>query len=206
MRPAIGYYSVMLKKALRLFFIYAVLMAVNLIVAREIIQKNQKLAFYRAIMTDLTEIGNSLAYDDTSPADKEEILKVYATNDIRVANLKYFFRKYNSVLYDHADTFVKWADEYQFDYRLLPAIAMQESNLCKYIYEGSHNCWGWGIYGNKVTRFDSYDEAIETISRGIKLYYIDKGLTTPEAIMSKYTPPSTGSWAHGVNTFLKVIE
>jgi hypothetical protein len=83
---------------------------------------------------------------------------------------------------------------------------MQESNLCKYIYEDSHNCWGWGIYGNRVTRFDSYDEAIDTISRGMKKYYIDKGLTTPEEIMRKYTPPSDGSWAYGVNTFLKVIE
>ncbi|PIX69017.1 hypothetical protein COZ40_00235 [Candidatus Roizmanbacteria bacterium CG_4_10_14_3_um_filter_39_13] len=98
------------------------------------------------------------------------------------------------------------ADQYTLDYRLIPAIAMQESGLCKHIYEGSHNCWGWGIYGNKVTRFDSYEEAIETISRGIKKNYIDKGLTTPEAIMRKYTPPSDGSWAFGVNTFLKMIE
>lgn len=196
----------MLKKAFNLFVLYIFLMACNLFIAKAIIKKNTKIAFYRAIMNDLTEIGNSLAYDDTSPEDKEEILKQYATNDIRVANLKYFFRKYNSPLYDNAQTFVTWADTYQFDYRLLPAIAMQESNLCKYIYEGSHNCWGWGIYGGKVTRFDSYDQAIETISRGIKKYYIDKGLTTPEQIMSKYTPPSTGSWAHGVNTFLKIID
>jgi len=83
---------------------------------------------------------------------------------------------------------------------------MQESNLCKHIYPGSYNCWGWGIYGNKVTRFSSYEEAIETISRGLKKNYIDKGYTTPEEIMRKYTPPSDGSWAFGVNTFLKVIE
>lgn len=196
----------MLKKALNLVLLYVLLTTANMFIARAIIKRNEKITFYRAIMNDLTEISNSLAMADTSPQDKAEILKEYATSDIRVANLKYFFRKYNSVLYDYADVFVKWADTYEFDYRLLPAIAMQESNLCKYIYEGSHNCWGWGIYGGKVTKFESYDQAIETISRGIKKYYIDKGLTTPEQIMSKYTPPSTGSWAHGVNTFLKVIE
>jgi hypothetical protein len=196
----------MVKKAFYLFLLYVFLLTVNLVIARAIIQKNHKITFYRAIMNDLTEIGSALALETSDPADQALILKEYATNDIRVANLKYFFRKYNSVLYDYAEVFVKWADEYQFDYRLLPAIAMQESNLCKYIYEGSHNCWGWGIYGNKVTRFSSYDEAIETISRGIKKYYIDEGLTTPEQIMNKYTPPSTGSWAHGVNTFLKAIE
>ena len=37
-----------------------------------------------------------------------------------------------------------------FDYRLLPAIAMQESTLCRSIPVDSHNCWGWGIYGDKV--------------------------------------------------------
>lgn len=157
-------------------------------------------------MNNLSEISSLLALQEKDPTSEKTLLKEFETNDIRVANLKFFFRKYNSILYDHAETFVKRADENQFDYRLLPAIAMQESNLCKYIYENSHNCWGWGIYGNKVTRFDSYDEAVDTISRGIKKYYIDKGLTTPEEIMKKYTPPSDGSWAYGVNTFLKIIE
>ncbi len=127
-------------------------------------------------------------------------------SDSRIANLKAFFRKYNSVLYDKADLIVSVSDRYQFDYRLLPAIAMQESNLCRYIPEGSHNCWGWGIYGDTVTKFDSYDEAIETVAKGIKQEYIDKGLITASAIMQKYTPSSNGSWAHGVNTFLKALE
>ena len=169
-------------------------------------RRNGKIIFYRAIMNNLSEISSLLSLQENDNTSEKTLLKEFDTNDIRVANLKYFFRKYNSVLYDHADIFVKRADENQLDYRLLPAIAMQESNLCKYIYEGSHNCWGWGIYGNKVTRFESYDEAIDTISRGIKKYYIDRGLTTPEDIMRKYTPPSDGSWAYGVNTFLKIIE
>ena len=83
---------------------------------------------------------------------------------------------------------------------------MQESNLCRLIPEDSHNCWGWGIYGTTVTRFDSYDEAIETVAKGIKKNYIDKGLVTASAIMKVYTPQSKGSWAYGVNTFLKALE
>ncbi len=126
--------------------------------------------------------------------------------DGRTANLKNFFRKYNSPLYDYAGVIVAVSDKYQFDYRLLPAIAMQESNLCKYIPEDSHNCWGWGIYGTTVTKFDSYNEAIETVAKGIKNHYIDKGLVTASSIMEKYTPSSNGSWAHGVNTFLQMLE
>ncbi len=164
---------------------------------------NRQLAYYRKVMDDLELISLvSSEQEKTTP----ELLAEFKTQDIRVANLKYFFRKYESVLYENSEFIVRMADQYKLDYRLIPAIAMQESGLCKNIYEGSHNCWGWGIYGNKVTRFASYDEAIETISRGLKKNYIDKGLTTPEDIMRKYTPPSTGSWAFGVNFFLKIIE
>jgi len=196
----------MVKRTVILLLLYSITLIASIFITKVIIRRNRKIIFYRAIMNNLSEISSLLTFQENGITSEKTLLKEFDTNDIRVANLKYFFRKYNSVLYDHAETFVKRADENQFDYRLLPAIAMQESNLCKYIYEGSHNCWGWGIYGNKVTRFDSYDEAIDTISRGIKKYYIDKGLTTPEEIMRKYTPPSDGSWAYGVNTFLKVIE
>ena len=196
----------MVKRAFILLVLYIISLLACIFIAKVIMRRNGKIIFYRAIMNNLSEISSLLSLQENDNTSEKTLLKEFDTNDIRVANLKYFFRKYNSVLYDHADIFVKRADENQFDYRLLPAIAMQESNLCKYIYEGSHNCWGWGIYGNKVTRFESYDEAIDTISRGIKKYYIDRGLTTPEDIMRKYTPPSDGSWAYGVNTFLKIIE
>ena len=127
-------------------------------------------------------------------------------SDNRVANLKSFFRKYNSPLFDYADQVVSYSDKYNFDYRLLPAIAMQESNLCKYIPDDTHNCWGWGIYGNTVTKFDSFDEAIETVAKGLKEHYLDKGLITASSIMEKYTPSSNGSWQNGVNTFLRMLE
>ena len=145
----------------------------------------------------------SASYNNNSSGNYEAEIQVV---DGRVANLKSFFRKHNSTLYDYADKIVEVSDKYQFDYRLLPAIAMQESNLCRVIPDDSHNCWGWGIYGTTVTKFDSYDEAIETVGKGIKENYIDRGLVTASAIMKKYTPPSQGSWAYGVNTFLKALE
>lgn len=126
--------------------------------------------------------------------------------DNRVNKLKYFFRKYNSPLYEESEFIVQISDQYGFDYRLLPAIAMQESNLCKIIPENSHNCWGWGIYGDHVLRFPSYKDAISAVSKGIKKEYIDKGLYTPEMIMSKYTPSSPGTWSRAVNFFMKSFE
>lgn len=121
--------------------------------------------------------------------------------DGRAANLRRVLKKYNSPLYDSADYMVAKADEYGFHYGLLFAIAMQESQGCKVIPPGSHNCWGYGIYGDTVTTFTSYNEAIDTVSAGIYKNYIQKGLTTPKDIMSRYTPNSDGSWAYAVNFF-----
>jgi len=193
-------------RLLRFFLLYIGILLLQFSIGRVVEIRNKRLSFYNNVISELTSISESFSNDLGKFGATTSFLKEFQTKDIRIANLKYFFRKYNSILYDKADIFVQNADTYNFDYRLLPAIAMQESGLCKHIPENSYNCWGWGIYGGKVTRFTSYEEAIETISRGIKMHYIDKGLTTPEQIMKKYTPPSDGSWAYGVNTFLNIIE
>ena len=191
----------MVKKAATLFIVFLFLNVLNLF----LIDKTYVYARNRQqIGNILGEISQfNASYKSNSGGNYEAEIQVA---DGRVANLKSFFRKHNSPLYDFADKIVEVSDRYQFDYRLLPAIAMQESNLCRVIPENSFNCWGWGIYGTTVTRFDTYDEAIETIGKGIKDHYIDKGLVTASAIMNKYTPSSKGSWQYGVNTFLKALE
>lgn len=124
------------------------------------------------------------------------------SSDARPAILKQYLSLYNSPLISYADKIVQIADKYGLDYRLITAIAQQESNLCKIIPYGSHNCWGWGITGESTLYFDSYEQGIETVTKGLKENYIDKGYITPDDIMTKYTPSSNGSWARGVNTFL----
>src|SRR5689334_4800703 len=51
--------------------------------------------------------------------------------DARVLLLESFFKKNASPMTPYADLIVKEADAYGFDFRLLPAIAMCESNLGK---------------------------------------------------------------------------
>jgi hypothetical protein len=102
---------------------------------------------------------------------------------------------------------VQKSDEYGLDYRLIPAIAQQESNLCKIIPPETYNCWGWGIHSRGTLGFNSYEEAIETVMQGLKKEYIDKGYTTPDTIWTKYTPGSPdGAWAKGVNQFMSAME
>jgi len=196
------------KKILIYSIIFFFLLSINFIVGKRLLLKKERLVRQQRILDEIVDI-NQLQNQFSQSAkieESSEIQTIIETNDARPANLNAFFRKYNSPLYDYADYIVKISDQYQFDYRLLPAIAMQESNLCKYIPENSYNCWGWGIYGSTITRFASYEEAIDTVARGIKKEYIDKGLLTASAIMEKYTPPSTGSWANGVNHFLRMLE
>ncbi len=128
------------------------------------------------------------------------------TGDARPEIIKTFFSRYDSPLASHAQLIVDIADKYSLDYRLIPAIAMQESSGCKYIPEDSYNCWGYGIYGDKVLRFADYPEGIETVSKGLKKRYIDDGLTEPHQIMARYTPQSKGSWASGVEFFFAQME
>lgn len=122
-----------------------------------------------------------------------------AVREARVDVLNDFFSKYNSPLVAYAGDIVDAADRYGLDYRLLPAIAMQESILCKRIPKNSFNCWGFGIYGGKITRFTSFSEAIETISKTLSEKYHKLGLQNPEEIMSKYTPANTNDWAGNVS-------
>lgn len=128
------------------------------------------------------------------------------SRDARVLLVSNFLKKYNSPLVPFANQVVEISDKYHLDYRLLVAIAMQESGLCKKIPPLSHNCWGYGIYGDLVTKFTSYVDGMETVARGLKKNYIDRGLDTPEEIMAKYTPPSQGSWAAGVNRVMDALE
>ena len=128
------------------------------------------------------------------------------TGDARPGILAKFFEKHKSPLVSHSQFLVEIADTYNLDFRLLPAIAMQESNLCKKIPLDSYNCWGFGIYGSKVLKFQSYEEAIEAVAKTLRGKYVDKGLLTPEEIQAKYTPSSNGSWANAVSHFMEEMK
>lgn len=129
--------------------------------------------------------------------------------DAREKIIRNFFKGYESILADYSNVFLQVAEKYKLDYRLLPAISMQESNGGKRVIKGSYNPFGYGIYGSKVLRFNSWEEAIERVGRGLREDYLNIGLTEPNTIMAKYTPPSLakgGAWAKGVNSFMEELR
>ena len=138
--------------------------------------------------------------------DASGTLKInIVSQDARLVAVKDFFKQYHSDLLPYADEVISSADKYGLDFRLIPAIAMQESGGCKNAPKGSYNCWGFGIYAKKVTKFNNYYEAIDTVTKTLAKQYKANGLETPEQIMTRYTPGSNGSWAKGVNQFMNQL-
>lgn len=143
----------------------------------------------------------------TAPPPGEAVLgKSIVRKEARPLILKKYLEAHNSPLAAHADVLVEAAEKYGLDWRLLPAIAGQESTFCRTIPENSHNCWGWAVHERYTKKFETWEGAIETVAKGLKEEYIDKGYRTPEEMMKKYCPRSIteagGSWAEGIRYFL----
>lgn len=140
------------------------------------------------------------------PSSVGEVAGAATTADARLEIIQQYLENYKSPLAPHAQDILDTSEKYGLDFRLLVAIAQQESNLCKKIPENSYNCWGWGVHSRGTLRFSNYKEAMDAVAKGIREEYIDKGYTTPEEIMAKYTPLSPGTWAVGVRQFLEEME
>lgn len=125
--------------------------------------------------------------------------------DRRVAVLYSFLDGYNSPLKYNAVDFVREADSNRLDWRLVASISGVESTFGKQLPYNSYNAWGWGIYGDNMIRFASYDEAIATISKSLREKYIDTwGAQNVYEIGRFYA--SSPTWAQRVVYFMNKIE
>ncbi len=124
----------------------------------------------------------------TPKAKKKKVKKV----DCRVIAVRNYLQSIGAPLATHANTFVKVADTYGLDYRLLPAISVIESTGGKFLFR-PYNPFGWGRRG-----FASFDQAIWHVGRGIRTGYYNKGFTNPYAIAKVYCPPNSNEWARKV--------
>ena len=107
----------------------------------------------------------------------------------------------------YANLIVEQSDKYGFDFRLLPAIAMCESNLGKRVpLKAGFNPFGIAVYtGTHYGKnFDSWDHAIAWVSQYIYDKYYSQGLTTLLDMQQKWAPPAAengNSWANCVQFF-----
>lgn len=201
----------MLKKGLVLFLAFIFVTEAALSLSNKALQKDSD-SFNLKVSRESTNTYASANLEEpiifaALPSFDQQIKTSIKTADARPEIIRQYLHQYQSPLEPHADLIVQLSDRYNFDYRWLVAIAQQESSLCKFIPENSYNCWGWGIYGDKITRFSSYEDALTRIAPQFTRIFLKGNHTKdPAEVMKTYTPPSDGSWANGVATFFDRLD
>ena len=121
--------------------------------------------------------------------------------DYRVLSLRDFLESHNSPLASYSGTFIKEADHYGLDWRLVPAITGVESTFGKNIPTKSYNAYGWA---NGKFRFSSWEESIFVVNKALRERYINRGATSIAKIGRIYATNPT--WAWKVSFFMLRIE
>ena len=103
---------------------------------------------------------------------------------------------YNSPLAGEVDTFIDVCTKYDIDCYLLPSITGVESTFGKFLLPGSYNPFGWG--GGTIM-FQSWEDGIHAVGRGLSENYYAKGANTIDTIAPIYAGSST--WAQKVTYF-----
>jgi hypothetical protein len=186
------------------FFFLAPISLVISIFTLVSINSQSKLALAQTVAPETW--GKGVQVYASLPETMPTVSIVSTVADARAEIVKQYLAHYDSPLVPYATHIVEVADKYNVDFRLITAIAQQESNLCKKIPPESYNCWGWGIHSRGTFGFDSYKTGIDTVTKGLREEYLNKGYMTIEEIMGKYTPSSNGSWANGVSLFMSEME
>jgi hypothetical protein len=125
-----------------------------------------------------------------------------AAFDNRSQILEDYLAQFDSPLAEYAEEFVKAADTYDLDWRLLPAITGVESTYGKFIPQGSYNAYGWN---NGAYYFQSWPDSIWHVTQALKEKYVDRGANTVDKIGRIYAPPSP-FWAGKVKRLMDKID
>ena len=162
-----------------------------------------KILTYIITVIVLLNIGARGAYAQET-ADASATLRVEGQDafDYRVVLLKNYLESHKSPLAPYANEFVNYADTYDLDYRMVPAITGVESTFGKRIPHNSYNAYGWA---NGEYRFTSWKDSIEHVSMTLKTKYIEKGAPSISRIARRYAPPSK-TWGRNVKFFMRKID
>jgi hypothetical protein len=146
---------------------------------------------------------NAHAAEVSHPSATLAALPVTTNNlfDTRARALRNVFTKHNSPLADEAQNYVRYADLYGVDWKLLPAISGLESSFGIYLIQGSYNAYGWG--GGRIY-FESWEDGIRTINKALRQNYINRGAADVWSIGPIYAESPT--WSVRVNVLMNEIN
>ena len=162
--------------------------------------------------------GSNKNSSDITLAPQQGSGKVLGTSiqgsDARSFLLKLFIERYqpNSPFLLLTDYLVTTAVTYELDFRLIPAIAMCESNLgAKIPSQDSYNAWGIAVYTGQLNgkKFNDWEHAIDWVGKYIREKFYNRSITDLEEIGAIWAPPSVtknNSWARFVTGFMEKIR
>jgi hypothetical protein len=168
--------------------------------------RNKLLLLILLVATILTP-QRAYAQDKASVSSSDsQIPNIKQTGfDNRVKILANYLKQYDSPLAPYAADFVATADKYNLDWKLVAAISGVESTFGKEIPNDSYNAWGWGVYGNNVIDFKSWQDGIDTVSQGLRQRYMDQwGGQDIYQIGAMYA--ASPAWAGHVQLYLDNIQ
>lgn len=191
-------------KVLVLFQLTVILLLVNLTV----------LSLYHSAYAK----RNTNSSTDLTLVSQQGTGKVLGTSieaaDARSFLLKLFIERYqpDSPFLPLTDYLVATADTYQLDFRLIPAIAMCESNLgAKIPSKDSFNAWGIAVYTEQSNgkKFNDWEHAIDWVGKFIREKFYNRSIIDLAEIGAIWAPPSVAkndSWARCIEGFMDKIR
>ena len=160
-----------------------------------------------AVLLLVIVLSTKNAYASVKIAGTSALLseQIERAEDYRVKKLTAYLETYNSPLAPHAGTFIAEADKHNLDWKFVAAVSGVESTFGMCIPYNSNNAWGYGVYDGNVRKFTSWDEAIITISKDIRMKYMNTwGAKDIYHIGTIYA--ADPKWAGKVMYFMHQIE
>jgi hypothetical protein len=146
-----------------------------------------------------SEAGSSARLERSSYDQKN--IDDYAEYTAKKLTIVRVLKANNSPLITEVDAFMDACTQYDLDCYLLPSITGLESSFGKFYAPDTHNPFGWG--GGYIA-FDTWEEGIMAVGKGLQDGYVDQGLLTIEQMGPRYAESPT--WAVRVRSISNKFE
>jgi len=124
-----------------------------------------------------------LTFSATTTADIPADRIPFSKSDPRAARLEHFFKTYHCPTPYPTFEYLRAADGYGLDYRLLPAVSIRETS-CGRAERQQHNAWG---YHPGHQEFPSVASGISFVAQRLAEHPLYKGKTMKEKLLT-YNP------------------
>ena len=141
-------------------------------------------------------VQDHVAVQQQVSGNKDLRLEELTERTRKIRRITAFYARWDAPLASKAEYILDISEKYGLDWRLIPAISIVESTGGRYCFR-SYNAFCWGRMS-----FSSFEQAIETVARGLSTGY---RTDNPYTIAYKYNPVTPESWGSKVSGLMSQI-